>query len=291
MLEGHHDNRLVILIPGLDGATAFFNDVVPELVSQPIRSEGCHHSDNFTHVHENNKYNRNVQVLVFHLPLLDANMKEKDYTFEYIASSLRRVIDSLPLPLRHHKVDIVGESFGGVVAQYFATMYPDRVNSLCLLSSLAKTVLPPSVEWKLNYLLPIVKSVGSVAPALAQNLFARLHVDDVVEPGEDQFVRDLFIKEASVAHFASVMRRIAIVSQLDQEARARQIAVPTLIIYGKDDHFTRPSSERLRELIPDSRIQALQGGHLPHVSSPKEFVSMIRSVCGRNQGGWHSGMH
>jgi hypothetical protein len=49
----------------------------------------------------------------------------------------------------------------------------------------------------------------------AQWLFAQFHVDDIMEPTEPRFVRQLFLKEASYAHFYSVMARIKLVSRLD----------------------------------------------------------------------------
>jgi len=81
------------------------------------------------------------------------------------------------------------------------------------------------------------------------------------------------------------MRRISIVSILDQEDRARSITQPTLIVYGSEDHFTKPSSMRLKELLPNSKLVALKGGHLPHISSPTTFASMVLGMCGVNQGG------
>jgi proline iminopeptidase len=171
----------------------------------------------------------------------------------------------------------VGESFGGVVAQWYATLYPDHVSSLVLLSSLAKTNLPPSIAWKADNLLPLLKGVGYFAPGLAQRIFAQLHVDDVCEPSEPQFVKDLFIKEASSADFASVMARISLVRHLDIVEKSKSIRQPTLVVHGADDHFTKESSLELHGLIPSSTLRSLPGGHLPHITSPKEFADMIRS--------------
>ena len=63
----------------------------------------------------------------------------------------------------------------------------------------------------INAYPPITTGVGSCFPSLAQHIFARLHVDDVCEPTEPQFVKDLFVKEASRADFRSVMSRIRLV--------------------------------------------------------------------------------
>jgi len=157
----------IVIIPGLDGAHVFFENIIPILTSA-----------------------QGFAVLVYHLPLYTSLLKDSEYNFEYLANQLKEIIDELNINAIH----IVGESFGGVVAQYFAVLHKNRTKSLSLLSSLAKTDLPPIILWKLTYLVPILKSLGSLFPGLGQAIFARLHVEDVIEPSEGQYVRDLFIK-------------------------------------------------------------------------------------------------
>jgi pimeloyl-ACP methyl ester carboxylesterase len=239
--DQHDDVRqLIVIVPGLDGATSFFDNVIPELTA----TDG-------------------VAVLMFYLPLKTNAIKDSDYTFDYLASELKSVIDEVnttvverrPTPTSSLRITLVGESFGGVVAQVFAHSYPSSLSSLVLLSSLAKTNLPPEIEWKVRNLLPILKTVGWFVPQIAQSIFARLHVDDVCEKHEPQFVKDLFIKEASAAHHYSVMARINIVHKLDIREQSARITTPTLIIYGADDHFTKEASLQLHKIIPQSIIK------------------------------------
>lgn len=251
---GSTDGQAVILIPGLDGATAFFTDIAPELTAK-----GLH-------------------IVLFHLPLFSNEMKAEEYTFSYIANQLREVLDELGL----QQATLVGESFGGIVAQHFALEYPDRVSKMVLLSSLAKTELPPEVQWKLDYLMPIITSFGQAFPHFAQFLFAQIHVDDVVEPFEPRFVRQLFIKEASFAHFHSVMARIRLASTLDITHRVPSIQTPTLVVYGQDDHFTKDASLQLHRLLPHSELRSLPGGHLAHVTAPKEFARLVADYVAKD---------
>ena len=252
-LYGPLTSNIIMLIPGLDGATSFFSDSIPELTAQ------------------------GYSVLVMNIPLY---LGGNNYTFEYLASEIMSVLSEL----RIDGVDcIVGESFGGVITQHIALNYPNKVKSIVLLSSLAKTNVPYNVEWKVTYLLPILKFVGIISPGFAQSLFARLHCEDVVEKAEDITIKDLFIKEASVAHFASVMERIKIVYKLDIRERIKhEITMPTLILYGDIDSFTKPGSLELHSLINNSKLEALPGGHLPHISEPKLFSKKIISFLHEN---------
>ena len=110
----------IVLIPGLDGATSFFDGVIPLLTP---------HAD----------------VLMFHLPLRPATMLESGYTFDYLSDELEKDIRA-HLDVRNRRnneksssdgtssivngqssssssssVHLVGESFGGVIAQWLVT--------------------------------------------------------------------------------------------------------------------------------------------------------------------------
>jgi 2-hydroxymuconate-semialdehyde hydrolase len=249
-VKNYGDNRkpTLVIIPGLDGVVNFFGDVLPELTL-------------------------NYHVIVFNIPLLRRNMSKSHYSFDYFAHELHTALDNLNIS----KVSLVGESFGGVIAQNFAFKYANSVNKLVLLSSLAKTELPSEIQFKLDYLLPIIESFGQYFPSLAQMLFARIHVFDIMEPSESIYVRELFIREASAAHFYSVMARIRLVSKLNIIEMTKKIIAPTLVVYGSEDHFTKEASLELATLLPHSQIKSLPGGHLSHITSPKEFANMIHS--------------
>lgn len=241
----------LVLIPGLDGATAFFSDITPELTPE-------------------------FQVVVFNLPLHARNATES-YSFSRINSELYHVLDELNLK----DVTLVGESFGGIVAQHFTLEHPDKVHKMVLLSSLAKTVLPPDIQFKLDYLMPVIATFGSYFPHFAQLLFAQIHVDDVVEPFEARSVRQLFLKEASFAHFFSVLARVRLASTLDIAAQVPSIQTPTLVVYGEDDHFTKKDSFQLHSLLPHSELKSLPGGHLAHLTSPKQFARLVKDFVAK----------
>ncbi len=234
----------LVIIPGLDGCTVFFQGVVPELV-------------------------RDFFVVVYDLPLYHS---QKNYTFSYIAEDVASALDELAI----ERASIIGESFGGVVAQHVALEHPSRVEALVLLSSLAKTELTAVVKFKLKVLLPVVELLGRAFPGIAQTIFAKVHASDVVESSEPAWARSLFVKEASWAHHASVMQRIKIVAGLDIEDRVPAITQPVLLVRGADDSFTGHTTARLRSLLRRVDVVTLPGGHLPHVTSSLAFARAAR---------------
>jgi pimeloyl-ACP methyl ester carboxylesterase len=101
-----------------------------------------------------------------------------------------------------------------------------------------------------------------------------------MEPSESDYLKQLFIKEATFAHFFSVMARIRLVSKLNMVEKLRssflQSNISTLIIFGDDDHFTKRASIELQGVIPHcSKLASLPGGHLTHVSHPREFAKLV----------------
>ena len=233
----------LVIIPGLDGYTVFFQGVVPELV-------------------------RDFFVVVYDLPLYHG----QNYTFSHLANDVASALDDLAI----ERASIIGESFGGVVAQHVALEHSERVEALVLLSSLAKTELTAVVKFKLHVLLPLVELLGRAFPGLAQTIFAKVHASDVVESSEPAWARSLFVKEASWAHHASVMQRIKIVAALDIEECVPSIIRPVLLVRGAEDTFTGHTTARLRALLPTVDVVALPGGHLPHVTSSGLFARAAR---------------
>jgi pimeloyl-ACP methyl ester carboxylesterase len=245
---GSLKNPAIVIIPGLDGATSFFNDVIPELTAE------------------------NFNVVVYFLPLKTLKMSVDDYTFDFITTDLQALLSELNVT----DACILGESFGGIVAQYFTFSHRKSVNSLVLLSSLAKSQLPYDIEFKFKYLLPVVRFIGFFLPTFAQYLFAVVHAEDVIASSEPQYLRDFFVKEASFAHFESVMARIDIAHDVDIVEKAKTIETPTLIVYGEEDKFTKKDSLELHKLIKKSVLKSIaRCGHLPHVSSPKIFTKIV----------------
>lgn len=58
-----------------------------------------------------------------------------------------------------------------------------------------------------------------------------------------------------------------------------RIAVPTLVVVGRDDEFTPVSDARLmHERIPGATLVVVEGaGHLPNLERPTEFNAALGS--------------
>lgn len=234
----------VVLIPGLDGLTEFFSELIPELA-------------------------RHYTVVRYELPLLgDARAAGVDYSFDYLARDLKSTLDELGIQRAH----IVGESFGGVVAQTFALACAASVQTLTLISSAPHFEL----STKNRLLLPLFR----ITPMW---LFARVHLHDVCEPHDPQWAKDLFVRGASYADHASVYARARIVARVDLRARVHEIQMPVLLVIGAADQFTGAASRALAQMLPDARCVAIAGGgHLCHLTHPHAFLDALLPFLGNH---------
>jgi pimeloyl-ACP methyl ester carboxylesterase len=62
--------------------------------------------------------------------------------------------------------------------------------------------------------------------------------------------------------------------------RLRRVTVPTLLVWGAQDHFVTPGyyGAAYRKAIPGARLELIaHAGHLPHVEQPQAFVNCVRA--------------
>lgn len=223
----------VVIIPGLDGVTDFFDDITPQLTPRH-------------------------RVIMYYLPLLaEAQAAGVPYTIDYIAADLKSVFDELHLEKAH----VIGESFGGAVAQTFVLAYPEMVERLILISTCARFGLPRRTQ-----------QVLALQPYLPQALFARLHMGDVCERHDPQWAKEVFIRGAAWADHQSVLARGMILRDFDTRDRVGSIACPTMLVVGGSDHMTGRSSRETADLMPGCEVVVVpNGGHLCHMTDPEIF--------------------
>jgi len=65
------------------------------------------------------------------------------------------------------------------------------------------------------------------------------------------------------------------------DAMARRIAQPTLLLWGEQDTFVPPIRGRqLVRVMPRARLEVLpQAAHCPHEDQPEQVNALIRAFC------------
>jgi pimeloyl-ACP methyl ester carboxylesterase len=180
------------------------------------------------------------------------------YTLSDMAADAVGVLDHLGIQHAH----VIGASMGGMIAQTVAIEHTHRVKTLTSIMSVpgdlaygtptpeALTVLvsppPPDRE---SY----VKGAANWAVWCSKKHF---DLEEAMDRAGREYDRS-FYPEGSARQMA------AIYASGDRSEALRQLAIPTLVIHGRDDTLLTPSGgERTAELIPNSQLLMLDDmGH------------------------------
>ena len=171
----------------------------------------------------------------------------------------------------HARVDVVGVSLGGLVAQQLAACRPDLVRRLVVVDAVA--TYPPALkqQWRERAARTPVEGVEPlVGPTLALWFTAdRLARGGAVVEG----VRRLFL----AGDPGGYARACEALEQVDLTGVVGRIAAPTLVVCGEDDAppFTA-AAVALADVLPDARLVWLaQARHAGVLEQPVQFTQAL----------------
>jgi poly(3-hydroxyalkanoate) depolymerase len=189
----------------------------------------------------------------------------------YRFSGLCRLIAAMLTELGYDRVDVLGISWGGGVAQHFAAFQRARCRRLVLVATATGTPMVParpSVLMHLatprryldpGYLQRVAGDLyGGVARIDSAEIVAAMHDGNRFGPS-----RGYLYQLTAAAGWAS----LPFLPWLRQ---------PTLILAGDDDPIIPLVNARLmHRLIRDSRLRVYHGGHLALVTEAAELAPMV----------------
>ncbi len=174
------------------------------------------------------------------------------------------------------RAQVLGLSWGGILAQEFYRLYPDRVLALILSGTYA--------GWK-----------GSLPESACKKRLERCFLESSL-PAEEfvpRWVPEFFTEAAShdlkeemsavVSDFHPLGFRLMAKSSADTDTTdlLPNIGVPTLVVWGDDDRRSPLNiAEQLRDAIPDVELATIaKAGHLSNMEQPEEFNTQVRRFC------------
>lgn len=171
---------------------------------------------------------------------------------------------------KHERVHLAGTSTGGWIAAEVAVRWPQKIESLTLMS--------PVGIWVDEY--PIAPMWGIQREELAELLFAdqqhplaqMIRSIDLDNPPPEEVMLPFINQQTAIAKIAwnpyMHNRKLA--------RRLHRIKSPTLLIWGQDDRMVSPEyGKRYAELIPGSRLETVPGGHMAALESPEKVGQLI----------------
>lgn len=185
----------------------------------------------------------------------DSTKPSDGYDTATLAEDVVAALDALGIA----RAVVVGHSMGSLVAQRIAIEHPERVSRLVLIGAFATIKGNAAVEafWR--------DEVSGLGDSIDPAFVSAFQQSSVAVPMPDPFFENVVAESLKVP--ARVWRRMlrALLDE-DRSYRLRDVAVPSLIIWGEQDAFTSRSEQHLLlNQIPDAHLAIYPGvGHAPH---------------------------
>ncbi|BCH24479.1 poly(3-hydroxyalkanoate) depolymerase [Mesorhizobium sp. L-8-3] len=207
--------------------------------------------------------------IIFDVPGVGGSPKP---ALPYRPSTLARMAKRLVEILGYEQVDVSGVSWGGGLAQQFAYQYPGVCRKLILAATAPGVTMVPGAP---KVLMKMASPRRYTDPGYMRSIAAEIYGGD--------FRKDptLIARHAAAMKAATqygYMLQLFAMSGWTSLPFLWLLRQPTLILAGTDDPLVPVINARmLHGMIPNSRLELLDDGHLFVVTKPKQSAEMIEA--------------
>ena len=214
-------------------------------------------------------------------------------TIDALVEDIDRVRDAYNL----NTMNLMGHSWGGLLAMEYAIKHGDRLNSLILVNS-----TPPTSQLRLASFDLIARRTtrsDSIAEAaLIQTDEFKRHDPEAMQRFFRLFFRGSFRNPtladeltlkfgpdyAATSQLISYLARDPQLQSYDILTELESITCPVLIIASDDDITPPESNEQIHSRISGSRYIVLKNsGHFPFIEAPGQFFPLVRDFLERTR--------
>ena len=192
------------------------------------------------------------------------------YSAWQLAADLGHLLDQLGLG----KVDVLGYSHGGAVAQQFALDHPRRLRRLVLACTYAHNMLTPREHFE-GFLAPWLTRLLGPRSLAALMMRSGAGGGPPLPPDVAQGFIDMLGSNRR-AQMAAAARDLAV---FDSRPRLKEIVAPTLVIAGSVDQAVPIAHARMLAAgIPHAELHIIEGaGHTLIWTHPDLLMSLFES--------------
>ena len=193
------------------------------------------------------------------------------WTLEDMASDANAVLDAV----HARRVDVLGHSMGGMIAQLLALDHPERVRRLVLVATNfgGSEIVPPAPEIAAVLQPPRGTPLDEVVRSGMRRItgpgFADAHPEKI-----ERLVQNAVSQPTPKAAFSA---QLSALLSSDRSRRVEKIDAPTLVVHGDSDPLIPlPNGVALSERIPGARLEVLKGvGHMPSWEATERLTQLV----------------
>tara|TARA_B110000046_G_scaffold66663_1_gene74588 strand:- start:1839 stop:2774 length:936 start_codon:yes stop_codon:yes gene_type:complete len=193
-----------------------------------------------------------------------------DYSMEYYAHFLNEFLNKLDID----RLYLAGNSLGGQIAWYYTSHHLDQIKKLVLLDPAgfydAKKI---PLVFKLARTPLINQLVGKITPKyfIEKNLKeVYFDTEKITDTLIDRY-HDLTLRVGNRVAFIAKANQ----PMIDHTARLKLITTPTLILWGRNDHWIPVAhATKFSRELPHAKVKIMEEtGHVPMEERPLESVA------------------
>jgi proline iminopeptidase len=220
----------------------------------------------------------------------------------YTLDAMVQDVEAVRIALNLGRVDLMGHSFGGILAQAYAIAHPEALHRLILAGTGPSAAqidadfvkVKDSLDKDLRAKIDALERRGIIEPSGAQSAEYRKLADQAELPfnyhvrpppwsaGGDPLNWDVLGEmwgRKSDFHIDGNLRGFNFVPSL------RRLPVPTLIIYGDHDLVSPDTAQQMHAALAGSQVvEVAESGHMLFVDQPEAFMTAVeRFLTGQHE--------
>ena len=218
----------------------------------------------------------------------------ENFTVDLLVSDL----DELRSSWGFERISVIGHSWGGLLAMYYASKHPDRVERLVLVDA-----APINTDLLIRSYRELI---GRFPEGDWERLEAMYESEAYIEGDPECLNEAMRLSEGPTFHipvareryfelvsFDSVTAKAMVEISKPAQAIKREITVqddlhridcPTLIIHGAEDFIVPEAPKLVQGLVTDAELVVIpDSGHYPFIEQPEAFTRALRSFVDRTR--------
>lgn len=203
-------------------------------------------------------------------------------------------IEQIRQNLKLEKLNVMGHSWGGLIAMKYAIAHDDRVDHLILSNSMA----PSAADWQAE----------NIASANKINPDDKRRLDNIVSTGLLRSPNAIpYIKEMMLLSFKSQMydrenidqlnlfipqdfqKRSAVFGLLgpdlgtyDLYSDLNKVKSPTLVLFGESEEAVNLHASKMTDALSNAELKVIDhSGHFPFIENPTDFSRAVKGLLNK----------
>jgi len=220
--------------------------------------------------------------------LMELEKTNKVLTVEYPKSmkTVKELIHMISLLIPHlniHKLNILGASHGGGVAQAFSKTYPNLVDKVILYNTLTRTKqMNPSSDEVIQHVLEAIEQLAELRKMMPLETIKSALLDQIKDVIQDEETVDLF--EHIIALYKEEDEKIQmglikdfLTHYLFEPKDFRYLENRVMVLYSNDDDPFGGAEliETLADLLTSPKLEFIEADRFSLILDSKEFSTKI----------------